>query len=454
MIFGGVFLRFDDRFLQKRGAWWHYVRRVPVEVARLDGRGYVRIRLKTRMIEIARMRRDDMEQADDLFWASLVRGEGSGRDDTEARYKAAQARAVALGFSYRTVDELVDGGDLAEVVRRVGALEKSNGNSDHEFASLLGGADRPQVLVSDVLETYMEVIAPLELAGKSAKQVRSWKKIPARAVNNFIAVVGDKPIDEISRADANRYFDWWQGRVLGTGEGVQVSGNTANRDIGNMRKIYRLHFKRLGDEARDNPFRNMVIPERKSDKKKIPAFEAEFIERKMLVADAWGGLNVQAFLIVMAMIETGCRPSEICNLVASRIRLDAEVPYIKIDYDSARAIKNEASVREIPLVGVSLAAMAQAPDGFARYRDREDLLSAVLMKHFRRKSLLPSENHRIYSLRHSFEKRMLEAGIDYGLRCTLMGHSNDRPEYGDGGSLAFRRDKLEQIAFAVPPGLV
>jgi len=40
---------------------------------------------------------------------------------------------------------------------------------------------------------------------------------------------------------------------------------------------------------------------------------------------------------------------------------------------------------------------------------------------------------------------MLEAGLDYGLRSTLMGHRNDRPMYGDGGSLVFRRNELQKI---------
>jgi hypothetical protein len=41
---------------------------------------------------------------------------------------------------------------------------------------------------------------------------------------------------------------------------------------------------------------------------------------------------------------------------------------------------------------------------------------------------------------------MQEAGIDYGLRCILMGHATSRPEYGDGGSLKYRRDELLKIA--------
>lgn len=56
--------------------------------------------------------------------------------------------------------------------------------------------------------------------------------------------------------------------------------------------------------------------------------------------------------------------------------------------------------------------------------------------------------------RHSFEKRMLEAGLDYGLRYLLMGHKNSRPSYGDGGSIAYRRDELLKIAHPVSSDFV
>lgn len=44
---------------------------------------------------------------------------------------------------------------------------------------------------------------------------------------------------------------------------------------------------------------------------------------------------------------------------------------------------------------------------------------------------------------------MLEAGLDYGLRCTLMGHKNTRPQYGDGGSLEYRRREMLKTAHPV-----
>ena len=71
------------------------------------------------------------------------------------------------------------------------------------------------------------------------------------------------------------------------------------------------------------------------------------------------------------------------------------------------------------------------------------------MKAFRSRGLFPTDAHRIYSFRHSFEKRMLEAGLDYGLRCTLMGHKNSRPQYGDGGSIDYRRKELLKIVHSV-----
>ena len=82
------------------------------------------------------------------------------------------------------------------------------------------------------------------------------------------------------------------------------------------------------------------------------------------------------------------------------------------------------------------------------------MLSSSLTKAFKVRDLIPSSQHRIYGFRHSFEKRMLETGIDYGLRCTLMGHRNPRPEYGDGGSLEYRRNEMLKIVHPVPDDLL
>ena len=65
-------------------------------------------------------------------------------------------------------------------------------------------------------------------------------------------------------------------------------------------------------------------------------------------------------------------------------------------------------------------------------------------------SLLESDKHTAYSLRHSFEDRMMEAGLDRDLRAILMGHKLKRPAYGLGGSIEFRTKELEKIALPYP----
>ncbi len=127
------------------------------------------------------------------------------------------------------------------------------------------------------------------------------------------------------------------------------------------------------------------------------------------------------------------------------IRLDVDVPHISIEPEG-RQLKNRVSERVIPLVGVSLDAFKECPKGFPRYRDSSATLSAVVNKFLREHGLLESPEHSLYSLRHSFEDRMLAAGIDERIRRDLFGHTLGRERYGEGATLAHKRDVLEAIA--------
>ena len=60
-------------------------------------------------------------------------------------------------------------------------------------------------------------------------------------------------------------------------------------------------------------------------------------------------------------------------------------------------------------------------------------------------SLAP--RYSLYSLRHSFEDRMLKAGIDYRIRKDLMGQRLSGEEYGEGASLDQAAKLLKPISF-------
>lgn len=447
-------MRDDDRHLRARGGKWQYVRRVPQHVVPFLGRSRIECSLKTSSLETARIRRDAMEEADDRHWSALLAQ--TPAEAAEARYKADRARCLALGYTFKSLDHLVHAAPLEEATERVLMLDGSGeGRFSIDADAVLGTAPRPSPPISKALEIYFRDVAPDRLRTKSPQQQRVYKKVKQRAVNNFIAVIGDKAVDQITREDAQAFFAWWQRRITGAADkGAKLSPNSGNRDVGNLRKLLDDHYGHIGEEDRPNPFRNLRFRERKTDQKKRPPFPVAWISGTLLQSGAFDGLNLQAACIALAMIETGCRPSELCNLPEDRVHAGAEIPFIEIEFQDERELKTESSIRRIPLVGVSLHAFRLCPAGFPRYRDKEENFSQTVRKHFRAHGLFPTERHVIYSLRHSFEDRMKEGGIDAELRRLLMGHAINREEYGEGGSLAFRHKELSKIALPYPDDIL
>lgn len=453
-------MRHLDQFLKQRRDRWYYVRRVPRHLSELDGRDIIRTALKTSSKEVARVRRDALAEADDHYWATLLastQDDGSLRNpkstlsNAQLRYQSAKRRAMARGYIYQPTETLIQAAPTSELVDRLKHVGSKAKFDEREAEAVLGTVKPAAPRISQALETYFKFISTSSLLNKSEAQKQTYFKPKRRAVANFIALFGDLPMDDITRSHAREFHAWWTKRLQPTDGSKPLSADSANRDIGNLRNLFKEFWAYEGEETRENPFRNLRFKD--VVYKEIPPFSDDWVQSRVLVPGLFDDINREAALIVYAMIETGCRPSELANLLPSNIILDDEVPHIQIRPRADRKLKSVSSARDIPLLGVSLNAFQQAPDGFAHFRDRGNLLSSSLMKAFRARNLFESDDHRIYSFRHSFEKRMLEAEIDYGLRCLLMGHSNSRPSYGDGGSLAYRRSQLEKIAHPVSEAL-
>jgi integrase len=445
------------RSLIVRGGWYHYKRRVPAEVEFLDDRApHIRVSLKTKDLATALAKRDALEAADNAFWASLLSGDG--KETAKQRYQSAIQRARALGYSYRLVADLATADDR-EYVKRLEAISDYTSKATED--ALLGQVERPQVTVREALKIYLEEITPHQLAGKSEAQKRQWRKIPQRSVNNFVEINGDVAIGTITREQALAHWRYWATRIAPKpGQGIPThTASSGNRDIGSMRVLFREYFRHIDDRDRRNPFDGLAFDERsKRLRHRRPPFPVAWIKDKLLAVGAFASLNDEARGIILAIMETGARPSEICNLDRNTIMLDAEVPHISVeprsDPDDPREIKTDSSVRLIPLVGVALAVFTAHPDGFPSYRNREATLSATLNKHLRANGLLPTPAHKVYSLRHSFEDRMKDGDFDTELRMMLMGHAIDRPSYGVGGGLAWRHEALKRIALPFDPSIV
>lgn len=419
--------------LTKRANTYHLRRRVPRRYQGVEPRNTVWLSLHTDSETVAKSKAERAWSQMVEAWEARLAGD---TNDADARYAAARALAQIRGFRYLNADR-VSGLPVHELVQRVeavGAPKNTQGSVD--AAALLGTVQEPRLTIRQALELYW-TLAKEKTFGKSQDQLRRWKNPRIKAVRNFIAIVGNKDIASISRDDMLDFRQQWLERI----EAGEVSANSANKDLIHLGDVLKTvnTMKRL----------NLSLPLgelsfRESEARPRPPFSDEWIKSRLLAPGALHGLNPEARTLLLGMVNTGFRPSEGVALTADTIRLACHVPHISIE-PVGRQLKSRYARRVIPLVGVSLRAFQAFPEGFPRYRDSASL-SATINKFMKAKGLLETPSHSLYSLRHSFEDRMLAAGIDDRIRRDLFGHRLDRERYGKGASLKHLAELVRSVA--------
>ncbi len=438
----------EDRYLIKRNGRYIYRRRVPKALEDVDDRApFVRMALKTSDSELARAKRDLLEEADNLLWAQMTMQ--SADDKARLRYQAAMRRVEALGYIYKTARDIAKL-PITDILDRVDAA-KTNAKNEHLSDALLGVIDKPPVKISTAAETYFTEIAQNQLTRKSEQQRRHWLSERKSSVNCLIEQIGDKDINTVTREDALIFFRYLNNFIISNDR----TPGWGNHQLGRLRKFFNDYFTYMGVADYNSPFSRLSFKDFNISR---PPFSVAWIQQKILAPGALSGLNEEARHILLTLIDTGARMGEICNLTAENIHLKTDYPYIEIkprlDPNNPREIKTRSSIRSIPLIGLALAAVSKHPDGFFRYRDKETTLSNTLNKFFRQNHLFETDKHVIYSFRHAFEDRMKVANLDSELRRALMGHTIDRPKYGSGGSMRWRWEQLKKIEMPFDPSIV
>ncbi|MBB1493023.1 tyrosine-type recombinase/integrase [Paracoccus sp. MC1854] len=409
-------------------------KRVPARYEAVEPRKFVWVALHTDSMTQATRKADAVWSEMIEAWEAKLAGDTA---DAEQRFKAARDLAAARGFRFLPVNKVAQV-PLDELRDRMAAVPLRSDEPDMiEAAAVLGGAREPSLTVSRALDAYWQ-LAREKTLGKSPDQLRRWRNPRIKAVTNFIAVVGDKAVSEISTEDMLDFRSWWLDRI----EAGNVGPGSANKDLIHLGEVLKTvnRMKRLGLAL---PLDGLSFKEGEAGQR--PPFSPDWIRDKLVAKGALDGLNSEARAILLAMVNTGARPSEIANLTADRIRLESKVPHISIEGED-RQLKSAYARRVIPLCGVSQEAMRMHPDGFPRYRDKPGL-SATVNKYLRENGLAETPLHTMYSLRHSFEDRMIAAGVDDRIRRDLFGHRLDRERYGKGATLEHLQEIVQALAF-------
>ena len=420
-----------------RGDTYYLRKRVPVRYGPVEPKELVHISLATDSFEVARRKAPEV-------WAQMIEAWESKLDghdaDGDARMKAAHNLAQRRGYRYLDAPDVARL-PLEEILQRIESVVDKRGRLDmKEAEAALGMAPAPALTASQAFDEFYKVASD-RIVGKSPDQIRRHKAPRLKATNNFIEAVGNKQLADVTADDMFAFRAKWMERVA-AGE---VKPESANKDF-----IYLSAMWRAVAQAKGIPLRfeteGLALSASKGKKATRPPFSDTWIREKLLAPGALDGLNIEARTVLLVMVNTGARPSEISGLLPEEINLTGKVPHILIQPNANRHLKNRHSERYMPLTGISLEAIRALPSGFPTYAQKNATLSATVNKFLAENHLLETDDHSMYSLRHAFEDRMLTGGIDVRIRRDLLGHGLKRERYGKGGDMQHIYDLMLPLA--------
>ena len=167
--------------------------------------------------------------------------------------------------------------------------------------------------------------------------------------------------------------------------------------------------------------------------------------------------NPQASLIGQLMVQIGCRTMEAGGLLIRDLKFEDNVPFIQFRYNRIRGLKNQNSVRDVPVVEDLLDNLrvytkilgttdANAPL-FPRYgRDGGmDAISATLRKIVNDKMGLKDDTNCVpYSTRHSMKDKLRALRTPIAFQYAILGNGKRTvaEDYGEGNPLAYLQQEI------------
>ena len=436
------------KHLTERDGFWHFARRVPTHLVNLDPRGVIK---HTTGIAVAddpdgiraAAVRDSYNSDLEATWRGMARGE---QIDAAKRHDETRARARAMGF------HLVPAADVANlpmnhILARLDELAKRSAERDpiSRHAALGTGPaaePRPGMLLSELVAAFEDAIRS-DIRDYFPNQLRRWRNAKTRAVSNLIVKIGDVAITALTRNDALEYRKYWQQRILTE----DLDPDTANKDFGHLSKMLKTidRLEQLGLE----PLFTGLRFEGGLDNQRRP-YSRDFVQNTILAPGRLMKMNEDARRVLFLMAGTGLRITECVNLSQNTIRLNCDIPHVRVRPDDRR-MKTSESLRDMPLAGVALAAMQAQPTGFRRYHDKASGLSASVNAFLLDNGLRPGEGESLYSLRHTFKDSLINLEAPDSMIDALMGHAEDGEKYGNGATLALKYKWVKAVAFEPPP---
>jgi integrase len=300
----------------------------------------------------------------------------------------------------------------------------------------------------DRLEDALEVYLSCHQKGDSEER----RKKAGGAIAAFVAAVGDKPLQDIRRANVRAFIDHEAARGMKTG--------TIRRYLTELRAVFAKYVLEK-ELSLSSPFEKHTIRNEGEDTDEGRPLDGADWHR---LAHLCRSVDDPPRWAIALQMGTGARIGEIVGLTLAEVILDAPIPYVVFTRNAHRGIKTDRaatngrrkkdSFRGVPLVGVALwaarriheaATPGQLP-AFPQYvgadgKVKNDSASATLNKWIKGQGF----THTTHDFRHTMRDLLRNTGCPSEVAKEIGGWAKedvgDRV-YGDGHTLSIRQKHL------------
>jgi integrase len=445
------------RHIELKKNTWYYRRRIPTCAravhktspdAKTPTQVYFSLMTSDKMA--ACKKADTETRRLDALWGVLRNARTEGAN-AQVALAVLEARGFKPGDAIRYRDEPPISDFIDDLVGRYEPFEEPPivSAQDKLTIGILYGAPIPRTL-SDAKQKHFELgKGPRGKVAEGAFN-RAWLRL--------IAITGDIPLDQLRREHANRFVS----DLDKTG----VSGETIRKNIAQIRPLIQTAILEF-ELNLTNPFDKVTIPTigegpRRPRQAYVMAETKAILERCVNVDDE------RRWAIAM-LSETMCRLAEVIGLRKEDVFLEESVPHIWVRPNEVRRLKNKASNRRVPLVGMALWAANRAMDSQGSYlfpifltkgigQDFSSGSASAALGKWLKGNKLSKEGQGLHSFRHTMRDRLrnVETPPDLANRIGGWTSGGVGETYGQGHSLPvmqkFLLRAVEALNGAVPAG--
>ena len=332
-------------------------------------------------------------------------------------------------------------------------VELDESNPYNQAYKVMNGGEGLSLVptLKEATETYLQINQ--EVKQRTPHDQKKHEQKTYRAINAVAPL--DTPITDINRVKARQHKD----------KLMQVnptwSPDTLSRGMNSLSAVFNSAITEY-ELTIGNPWKGLTGTIRKNldeitsedrENKRRPMTSDELLAYRKHVSE----LNPQASLIGLMMIQTGCRTKEAMGLLVRDLKLDTNVPHFQLRINKIRPLKNQNSVRDVPVVGELLDRLRDYvaglentnPDAalFPKYGHSKGMenISAMLRKVVNVKMGLGGDKTCVpYSTRHSMKDKLRALRTPMEIQYAILGNGKRTVAegYGEGNPLAYLQQEI------------